>query len=239
MVLSPVSASGPPKRGFTMRFLPLLLLLSLILTSLSFVPGPASTATAAIVTPGFTNYASPTNYATNAGEPSIGVNWATGNAFFQSYTSTYKINFSTTPPTWSGVTPLYTGVFNIDPILFTDSQAGRTFAGGLNGQCSILAYTDSDGASWTPMTNSCASPAYDHETIGMGPWHNPPPAGATYGRGVYYCAQEDVEQCAVSTNGGLSFGPGVPLSTGCSGLVGHVKVAPDGTVVVPAANCGS
>jgi hypothetical protein len=166
------------------------------------------------------------------------VDWRNGLVMYQSYTQTLRVNFTPATPTWTAVQSSYTGVVNIDPILFTDSVSGRTYAGGLDGACSILAYTDNDGAAWTPMTNNCALPAYDHETVGGGAWHAPAPQQAVFPRAVYYCAQAEVEVCAVSHDGGLSFAPGVPISAMCRGLVGHVKVAPDGTVYVPAQRCG-
>ena len=48
--------------------------------------------------------------------------------------------------------------------------------------------------------------------------------------------------CTRSDSGGLQFGPGVPANngaTGCGGLNGHVKVAPNGTVYLPVKNCGA
>ncbi len=47
--------------------------------------------------------------------------------------------------------------------------------------------------------------------------------------------------CARSDDGGLTFGAGVPIYnlTQCSGIHGHVKVAPDGTVYVPNRGCGA
>ena len=47
--------------------------------------------------------------------------------------------------------------------------------------------------------------------------------------------------CALSVDGGRTFGPAVPIytATDCAGIHGHVKVAPDGTVYVPARSCGA
>src|SRR5205814_1253751 len=44
----------------------------------------------------------------------------------------------------------------------------------------------------------------------------------------------------VSHTGGLNFNPAVPIynASQCGGLHGHIKVAPDGTVYVPNADCG-
>ena len=202
-----------------------------------------SPASALSGTPAFATYAAPASLpnADNAGEPSIGVNRSTGALMYQSYASTYKVTFNdaTTPATatWSNVTPS-TSVFNIDPILATDAGTGRTFAGGLAGECSALSYSDNDGASWTQMGNACTG-ALDHETIGSGPWAGAAPLGATYSRAVYYCAQNGVDACATSTNGGLTFGAPVTVSGACGGLHGHVKVSANGTAYVPNNNCGN
>ena len=120
--------------------------------------GPAAQAGSG--TPTFATYAAPASLpnSNNAGEPSVGVNWSSGAVMYQSYTSTYKVSFndSAVPATatWSNVTPS-TSVFNIDPILATDSSTGRTWAGGLAGSCSVMSYTDNDGGAWSQMTNTC------------------------------------------------------------------------------------
>jgi hypothetical protein len=190
-------------------------------------------------TPTFTNLTAPSSFpdANNAGEPSLGVNGKTGAMMYQSYASTYKVTVNAAgTPTWTNVTPVH-HLFNIDPILATDRTTGRTFAGGLAGECSALSYTDNDGASWTPMGNACAG-VFDHESIGSGPWKGGTPLGATYSRAVYYCAQNGNDACATSSNGGLSFGAPVLVSGACGSLHGHVKVSPDGTAYLPNAHCG-
>jgi hypothetical protein len=58
---------------------------------------------------------------------------------------------------------------------------------------------------------------------------------------VYYCSQGLVDaSCAISVNGGLTYGPAVPIYTllQCGGLHGHIKVGPDGTAYVPNKSCG-
>ena len=201
----------------------------------------------AAVTPAFTVSAAPASLpnSNNAGEPSIGVDWKTGNVMYQAYTSTYKI----TPPsggtmTWSNASSP-ASQFNLDPILWTDAAQGRTLAGGLSGLCSILSLSDNDGASWTPTTNSCSGGGWDHETVGGGPYANTglttPPH--TFADAVYYCSQTGLRPgpawCARSDNGGLSFNNGVaPWTTQCGGLHGHVKVGPNGYVYLPNSDCG-
>jgi hypothetical protein len=64
--------------------------------------------------------------------------------------------------------------------------------------------------------------------------------GPLYPHAVYYCSQSGVTAfCARSDDGGLTYGPGVPIyTTQCGGLHGHVKVSPgDGTVYVPNKQC--
>lgn len=201
----------------------------------------------AAVTPGFTNYAAPASLfnANEAAEPSVGVNWKTGAVMYQSYTSTYRIDLSTSPPTWDDVTPP-SSVFNVDPILFTDSVTGRTFAGGLDGYCSVLSYTDTDGmglSAWVPMANACAGAGWDHQTIGGGVFRAPL-SGVGYSHAVYYCSQTGLSPgpawCSHSTNGGVSFNGGTQTwTTECWGLHGHIKVGPDGYAYLPDRDCGS
>ena len=213
----------------------------------AFPAGFAPIADAAIVTPSFTTHVAPSTllYATAAAEPSLGVNWKTGAVMYQAGPGTFRVTFNdaASPPTatWALVRPP-NSVFNVDPILFTDHVNGRTFAGGLDGPCSVMSYTDNDGASWTPMGNVCAGAAVDHPTIGSGAWSaagvQPP---RVYNRSVYYCAQSGAVQCAVSQDGGVTFGPGVAVQCGYvdPGLHGSIHVGPDGTAYLPFKGCGS
>ena len=197
------------------------------------------TASALSGTPTFTNFAAPSSLgnANNAGEPSLGVNGSTGAMMYQAYASTYKVTVNAAgTPTWTDVTPAGAS-FNIDPILATDRTTGRTFAGGLAGECSALNYSDNDGGSWTPVGNACAG-VLDHESIGSGPWKGAAPLGSTYSRAVYYCAQNGNDACVTSTNGGLTFGAPVLVSGACSSLHGHVKISADGTAYLPNSHCG-
>lgn len=214
-----------------------LLSLVLLLAPLASVPAlaPASSL------PGFSVYQAPAGLGANGGEPSIGVDLATGKVFVQALTETLRLTFddaqSPASVAWANVAPH--GLPNVDPILFTDRETGRTFAGGLVNDCSLLQYTDDDGASWTTMLLSCTAPAFDHEKIASGPWRGGQPVFAQYERAVYYCAQGVIQECAVSYDGGLTFQKPMLISTVCTSAVGAVKVAEDGRAYVPAKNCGS
>ncbi|HEX9942035.1 MAG TPA: sialidase family protein [Thermoanaerobaculia bacterium] len=184
----------------------------------------------------------------NAGEPTLGVNESTGAVMYIAGLETLKVDFddSTTPATasWQDVSALQTSLITFDPILFTDQQTGRTFVSQLlPTKISLMAFTDDDGATWTPSQGAGINSGVDHQSVGGGPFAAGSLLGpvTAYPNAVYYCSQDiALAQCAVSIDGGLTFGPAVPIYnlTQCGGLHGHVKVAPDGTAYVPNKNCG-
>ena len=193
------------------------------------------------------------------GEFNIGFNPKTGNIMTLADVTTYRVTPpeklnpplpEAAPALWTDVTPSIANTTTLDPILITDQATGRTFTANQTTGANILfAFTDDDGANWTQLSASPPNGGADHETIGAGPY----PAGspfaqvaqaAGYPNAVYYCSQGEVPAfCQRSDTGGLSFGPGVPIYNGvttqCSGIHGHVKVAPDGTVYVPNKACGA
>ena len=206
--------------------------------------------------PRYQNYAAPNGLGTNAGEPSIGVDWPTGKVFMSSNTQTLRVTFddscsSSAKTTWDDVSAP-NAVTSLDPILVTDhngSARDRTFTSQLTGQDSLSAYTDDDGESWIPSQGGGIPSGVDHQTLAGGPYRTDmsalppiiPPPHPLYPNAIYYCSQDSVVSfCARSDDGGLTFGPGVPIynTTQCGGIHGHVKVAPDGTVYVPNKTCG-
>lgn len=236
-------------RSRTLKTIPAAVVALTMLLPLALPLAPA--VEAASGTPTYTNYAGPTDFSRfpqgspvafiNGGEPSVGVNWNTGAVLYQHGFDTYRVDLSDTSSesTWTDVSPPNTQ-FNVDPLLYTDPVTGRTFAGGLDGTCSVLAFTDDDGGTWTPMGNPCVA-TLDHPSIVSGPWRNGVPLpGATYDRAVYYCAQASFVTCTMSMDGGLTFGPAAQVS--CQfinpGLHGSAHVAPDGRVYIPFKNCG-
>jgi hypothetical protein len=216
---------------------PILALLSVIAAMIG-APGSSSSAT----TLGFVNY---TPGSISSGEPSIGVSWKTGAVMYVNGTDVYRVtgfNPSTRRSTWTKVTPR-NSLTGLDPILFTDPITSRTFASQLIGACSLMSYTDDDGANWTPSPLGCGiGTVADHQTVGGGPFAAPLTGGtALYPNAVYYCAQGlVVATCALSVNGGLSFGPATVMANAkqCSGPHGHIVVSPvDGTAYVPYGSC--
>jgi hypothetical protein len=186
-------------------------------------------------------------------EPNIGVNWSSGAVMLQALMQTLKVQFDdqscpqTPPSTWKDVTPVVAQE-SFDPILFNDHQTNRTFLSHLLLVGSASAFTDDDGTNWIPTEGAGFGSGVDHQTLGGGPFHAPVPPLPGYRNAVYYCAQDIAfANCALSVDGGLTFGPAVPMYVlvspaaaivgQCAGLHGHVKVGPDGTVYVPNASC--
>jgi hypothetical protein len=203
---------------------------------------------------------SSTSGAHSAGEPSIGVDWKTGKVFMEAGNHTLRVTFndSITPASafWEDKRSPFARV-SLDPILFTDDGrfggSNRTFSSQLNGVTSELSFTDDDANTWFPTQGSGQPAGVDHQTVGGGPYANPAPATrTTYPHAIYYCSQDIATAfCSRSDDGGLTFGPGIPIYTfttvngvdlpvapgTCGGLHGHVRVSPDGTAYVPNKSC--
>jgi hypothetical protein len=230
---------------YTVRVVPFAPLGQSFTGTLSLVDHPAPPPPAAEPAPAYQNYIPPAGMGTDAGEPSIGANWNSGKIFFQSGLDTLRVTFNdaVTPATatWED-TSAPTSITSLDPILFTDAHTGRTFVSQLIVAGSLSSFTDNDGASWMVSQGSGIASGVDHQTIGGGPFSpsGPGPLGA-YPHAVYYCSQDIGDAaCALSRDGGQTYGPALPIYTiaQCGGLHGHVKVAPDGTVYVPNKGCG-
>jgi hypothetical protein len=191
-----------------------------------------------------------------AGEPSIGSNWKSGVTNFQSDLETLFIQFddscSALPrDSWVNRRAPTSQFVDSDPIGFTDRDTGRVFAGELtllSPDTYKTSYTDDDGLTWVPDQTGGLGSAVDHETVGGGPYHvdpntgQAPPHSPTYPNAVYYCSQDIAAAlCSRSDDGGLTYGPSIPIYnlSACQGLHGHVKVSPvDGTVYIPNRACG-
>lgn len=238
----------PARSGtYTVRVVPYLPLAQSITGSAALVAQPPPPPPPTEQAPTYTNYVAPAALpnSNQAGEPSIGASWSTGVVLYQANVTTYRVTFDdvTTPATttWANK-QAPTALVTLDPILFVDPVTGRTFESQLAGNTSLLALTDNDGESWTPSMGSGINSGVDHQTVGGGPFA-PSLIGplTAYPHAVYYCSQAIADaSCALSRDGGLTFGLAVPIYnlTQCGGLHGHIKVAPDGTVYVPNKSCG-
>lgn len=206
--------------------------------------------------PTYDNYQPPVGYPRRDGspEPSIGVNWNTGNVLTMSRLQCNRTTFNdatspanpTTGAVWfSQTSPAI--VTGLDPILFTDSITGRTICGELvaagGATDGIMSDDDLTTAAATFQTGGPSQGA-DHQTIGGGP-----PKPGIVGRQptgsyphLFYYASQQIAYASVATSfdGGVTYQPAVPAYTlaQCGGLHGHIKVAPDGTVYLPNKGCG-
>ncbi|MGW3357211.1 hypothetical protein ACWDFL_17580 [Streptomyces bungoensis] len=245
VLLPAVSAS------YTVRVVPYAPLGDSFTGTASLITPPADPPPSTATPPTYANSSAPDGItdAHNAGEPSIGVDRATGAAMFQANTSTLKVAYDGSgAATWQDKSANATNgcpqgsTTSLDPILFTDPATHRTFESQLAGKTALTCYTDDDGETWTPTGGSGINSGVDHQTIGGGPFATGSPGALTsYPNAVYYCSQDIADaSCAVSRDGGLTYGPAVPMYSllDCGGLHGHVKVAPDGTVYVPNKGCG-
>lgn len=236
--------ASPGTNTYTVRVIPSTATGDFYNAGISLVPRPAPRPQAGGVAPRYFSYRPPGG--SGAGEPSLGFDWKSGNAMYEAFPATFRTSFddcsSPAVDTWLEKDGPDTSQVTSDAILFTDSTTGRTFVTQLTGPCSLTAFTDDDGDHYTP-SQGCGVPAgIDHETVGGGPFAAsfpvpPPPA---YPHAVYYCSQDAATAfCALSVDGGLTFGAGVPVwnQTQCVGIHGHIKVAPDGTAYVPNWDC--
>ncbi len=248
--------TAPTSGDYVVRVVPFAPVAQGYSATASLVTKPVAPAPGTEPRAGFANYAAPSTLkdANNAGEPSIGNNFTTGASMYQAYLSTYKVTFddavSPAKATWSDVSATAANgcvagsTVSLDPILFTDHTTGRTFESQLTGVNSLTCYTDDDGKTWFPTTGGGIKSGTDHQTIGGGAF-SANGVGAlptsTYPDAVYYCSQDIATAfCAISRDGGTTYGAGVPTYSllECGGLHGHLKVAPDGTAYLPNKACG-
>jgi hypothetical protein len=197
----------------------------------------------------------------NGGEPSIGYDNVHDVAIFGAGLSMEKLSWddSQDPPVYTNtaVPKPKTDVTTLDAITTVDPASGRLFNSQLAGACSLMSYSDDGGATWTPSQGCGENTILDHQSVGVGPLHAPLDASPVSKIAVYYCAQNGFNgACAVSLDGGRTFGPGryaynTPVNAvddpsrtivaeggACSALHGHLKVGPDGTAYLPVKGCG-
>jgi hypothetical protein len=224
--------------------------------TVSVFNAPSAGTAVPVVPPTFDNY-QPQDPAyprrDDSGEPSIGINWNTGNVMTMSRLQCNRTTFNdaTSPAdpnftTWFPVRP-QTLVTGLDPILFTDSVTGRTICGELQGALgSTNGVISDDDLATATATFQTGGPTQgvDHQSIASGP----PKPGITgreptgpYPHLWYYASQQSAyASVSTSLDGGITYLPAVPAYTlaQCTNLHGHLKVAPDGTVYLPNKSCG-
>src|ERR1041384_2150380 len=172
-----------------------------LVASYFLAPGSTGASTTAIA---FTNFAAPTALGKDAGEPSIGVDPKTGAVMYLGGIVTMRVtsfDVAHRRAHWQDVSAPLTSLNTLDPILYVDTRTGRTFVSQLSAECSVLAFSDNAGTSWTQNPLGCGiANGPDHQTLGGGPLAAPL-AGVSplYRDGLYYCAHTSVvATCSLS-----------------------------------------
>lgn len=149
--------------------------------------------------------------------------------------------------TWEDVGP-GTHVNTNDPYVYVDPDTGRVFMSDiLPLSCTFLSWSDDRGDSWTTNPYACGnSHVNDHQTI-VTAWPRALPVSPLYPKIVYICTNDVAYfACATSLNGGLTFGPQIPVDVGvdpdyalplCGAIHAHIRAGPDGTVYLPKSDC--
>jgi hypothetical protein len=156
--------------------------------------------------------------------------------------------------TWTDVSPPGIGPFRYppetnDPYIYVDQMTDRVFQFHMAPllTCSMLAWSDDAGATWTRNPAGCfPTGVWDHQTMVAAKPRGTPTVG--YPNVLVQCVSNvAAAMCARSLNGGLTWGPSVPvhLNAGpqdgnlCGAQHGHLEAAPDGTLYLPTSLCGS
>src|SRR4051794_1417656 len=198
----------------------------------------------------------------NGGEPSIGWDRARNAAIYGAGTADKRLTWddSVMPGRMTVAdAKASTSLTTLDAITVTDQRTNRTFVSQLAAACSLFSYSDDAGRTYSPGQGCGVGTVLDHQSVGGGPFHagSPIQALTPYRDAVYYCAQDSYNGgCAVSQDGGLTFGSTVPAYNSaandpgdpdpaiaaeggaCSALHGHLRVGPDGAAYLPIKGCG-
>ncbi len=192
-----------------------------------------------------------------SGEPSIGVDWNTGNVYFQSNLNTFKAVFNgynTTPPVVTDVSCASTTVESLDPIMSTDPVTGLVAVSQLLANPAFNSITalfsgDPTGrqTACTPSNGGGEAAGPDHQTIGGGAYPKPlPTASPTSPPTPAPCTtarrrSRRRSAPAATTTASVFNNTGAPPYTlqQCGGLHGHVRVGPEGNVYLPNKSCGT
>lgn len=138
--------------------------------------------------------------------------------------------------TWVGINPRPVG-FAADRVLIVDKDTGRVMFDDTYLGCTILTWSDDDGATWTNNPSACGSGATDHQKIAVGKRVSLPDPGL-YPNLIYVCANGlSHTDCGVSNDGGLTFTNMAPHGAGCA-FQGVPMAGQDGALYEPTSQCG-
>lgn len=153
--------------------------------------------------------------------------------------------------TWRQVTPRVAGQRvppeTNDPYVYVDPATGRVFNFHMAPilVCSVLSFSDDAGATWTTNPVGCGpTGVWDHQTMVAAKPRGVVTTG--YPNVLVQCVNAVYAvSCSRSLDGGLVWGPSVPVSenrhivsNGAGEQTGHLRAAPDGTIYLPSPEGG-
>jgi hypothetical protein len=142
--------------------------------------------------------------------------------------------------TWTHLSPVPAVSFAADRVLVVDHDTGRVAVDDTTLGCTILSWSDDNGASWRTNPAACGGGVTDHQKIAFGPRvrYTDPTGGTLYRNLMYVCANGlSHTDCGVSVDGGTTFLPAAPHGTGCA-FQGAPVAAANGTLYEPTSQCG-
>jgi hypothetical protein len=141
--------------------------------------------------------------------------------------------------TWSKLSPVSAVGFAADRVLVVDHDTGRVAVDDTYLGCTIISWSDNDGASWSTNPAACGGGVTDHQKIAFGKRVTyTDPTGLLYPNLMYACANGlSHTNCGVSADGGTTFLTSAPHGIGCA-FQGAPVADRDGVLYEPTSQCG-
>jgi hypothetical protein len=141
--------------------------------------------------------------------------------------------------TWSQLSPISAVGFAADRVLVVDHDTGRVATDDTYLGCTIISWSDDNGATWRTNPAACGGGATDHQKIGFGKRVTyTDPTGLLYPNLMYVCANGlSHTDCGVSADGGTTFLTSTPHGIGCA-FQGAPVTDRNGVLYEPTSQCG-
>jgi hypothetical protein len=141
--------------------------------------------------------------------------------------------------TWTQLSPVSAVGFAADRVLVVDHDTGRVAVDDTTLGCTILSWSDDNGASWRTNPAACGGGVTDHQKIAFGKRVTyADPTGLLYPNLMYVCANGlSHTNCGVSADGGTTFLTSAPHGVGCA-FQGAPVSDVNGVLYEPTSQCG-
>lgn len=129
--------------------------------------------------------------------------------------------------------------FAADRVLIVDKDTGRLIVDDTYLGCTVLRFSDDEGATWINNPLACGGGITDHQKVAVGKrTAYPDPTGQLYPNVIYACANGlSHANCGVSIDGGFAFLPAAPHGTLCA-FQGTPVADLEGNLYEPSSACG-